>query len=251
MSTEVPGSWPYAYLLLSTGLLLVWLVLYGVRTDLRRSILGVSLATALLGLTEPLFVPRYWNPFTLFNLARRTGFDVESLIFSFAIGGIVFAAYEVLFRMVPSETMANERHEARHRHHLLAVSAGPLMFVILELATALNPIYSSAIALVVGFFATLYCRPDLWLKMIASGGLFFAVYFIVFLVFNLAFPGYVTAVWNLRALSGVLILGVPLEELMFAFTFGLYWSSIYEHVMWRRERALSMGLRTDRAASRK
>jgi len=27
---------------------------------------------------------------------------------------------------------------------------------------------------------------------------------------------------------------VPLEELMFAFTFGMMWSSIYEHVLWYR-----------------
>jgi hypothetical protein len=25
---------------------------------------------------------------------------------------------------------------------------------------------------------------------------------------------------------------------MFAFTFGLYWSSLYEHLMWRSEHAL-------------
>lgn len=40
----------------------------------------------LLGFTEPLFVPAYWNPPTLFDLAQRTGFDIESLIFTFAIG---------------------------------------------------------------------------------------------------------------------------------------------------------------------
>ena len=232
-----------------TALLLVWFVLYGVRTDLRRSMLGVSLATALLGLTEPLFVPKYWNPFTLFDLARRTGFDLESLPFSFAIGGIVFAVYEVLFRMAPSQSMANERYEARHRYHVLAVVSAPLVFVILAIVTTLNPIYSSAIALVAGFFATLYCRPDLWLKMIVSGGLFFAVYFFVFLLFNLAFPGYVVAVWNLKALSGVRLLGVPLEELMFAFTFGLYWSSVYEHPMWRGEQALSAGMLKAHAAN--
>ncbi|HTY76023.1 MAG TPA: hypothetical protein VMD05_10740 [Candidatus Nanoarchaeia archaeon] len=30
----------------------------------------------------------------------------------------------------------------------------------------------------------------------------------------------------------MLILGVPLEELMFAFTFGMMWSSVYEHVQY-------------------
>lgn len=234
-----PAIWPFAYLIMSTALFVVWLVLYGVRKDLRRAMLRVSLVTALLGLTEPLFVPKYWNPFSLFDLARKTGFDLESLLFSFAIGGIVFAAYEVCFRKAPSESMASERHEGRHRHHLLALAAPYLVFVIVAVITHLNPIYSSAIALAAGFLATLYCRPDLWLKMIVSGGLFLAVYFVVFVLFNLIFPGYVVAVWNLPAISGVRLVGVPLEELMFAFTFGLYWSSVYEHLMWRREHSVA------------
>ena len=65
MSPRVPAIWPFAYLIMSTALLLVWFVLYGVRRDLRRTMLQVSLATALLGLTEPLFVPKYWNPFKI------------------------------------------------------------------------------------------------------------------------------------------------------------------------------------------
>ena len=72
--------------------------------------------------------------------------------------------------------------------------------------------------------------------MIVSGGLFLAVYFIVFVLFNHAFPGYALLSGISRSSRGFGWL-LPLEELMFAFTFGLYWSSIYEHLMWRRERA--------------
>jgi hypothetical protein len=46
-------------------------------------------------------------------------------------------------------------------------------------------------------------------------------------------PGYVAQVWNLRALSGVLLGGIPLEELLFGFSFGWYWAGVYEHVTWR------------------
>jgi len=46
-----------------------------------------SWLTALFGLTEPRFVPEYWNPPSLFDLAQCTGFDIESLIFCFGIGG--------------------------------------------------------------------------------------------------------------------------------------------------------------------
>jgi hypothetical protein len=224
----------YAYLGLSSALFAVWLILYAVRPDIRREMFWISFGTMFLGLTEPLFVPEYWNPPTLWDLARRTGFDLESLLFSFAIGGIVFSAYHVLFGRAPSRSIAHERSHSRHRYHLLAVVSAPLLFLILLTFTRLNPIYSAAIALVGGFLATLYCRLDLWLKMAVSGLLFLLLYFVTFFAFNLAFPGYVQAVWNLREVSGLLVWGVPLEELMFAFTFGLYWSSVYEHLAWRR-----------------
>ncbi len=247
MTTYEPASWTYAYLSLSAVLFLVWVALYVLRHDLRRSMWRVSACTALLGITEPVFVPSYWNPFTLFDLAHRTGFDLESLLFSFSIGGIVFAAYEFLFHVGPVEIIPAERDSGRHRQHTLAVLSAPLLFGILSVTTGLNPIYSSALALIAGFFATLYCRRDLWLKMIVSGGLFLALYFFVFALFNIAFPGYVEAVWNLKAISGVRVIGVPLEELMFGFTFGLYWSSVYEHLAWHQQRALTpelIGLKT-------
>lgn len=228
----------HAYLVLSGGLAVVWLILYAGRAGFRPQMLRVSRATMPLALTEPVFVPAYWNPPTLFDLARRTGFDLESLLFSFAIGGIVFAAYDALSGTAPVDSIRDERHDS-HRYHLAAVLAAPAVFLLLSATTRLNPIYAAAVALVAGFVATLYCRPDLWAKMLVSGVLFLALYFIVFAAFNLAFPGYVAAVWNLAALSGVFVAGVPLEELMFAFTFGLYWSSVYEHLAWKRSRRVT------------
>ena len=241
------GEPPYAYLALSVVLAAVWLVLYAARPDLRRKVLAVSLGTMPLGLTEPLFVPEYWNPPTLWDLAHRTGFDLESLLFSFAIGGIVFSAYDVLVGAAPSESIAHERGHRRHRYHVLAVLSAPLLFAVVMALTTMNPIYASALALVGGFLATLYCRPDLGGKMLVSGALFLAVYFIVFALFDLAFPGYVATVWNLPAISGVRLLGVPLEELMFAFTFGLYWSSVYEHLTWKRSRPTASPAASGRA----
>jgi len=47
-------------------------------------------------------------------------------------------------------------------------------------------------------------------------------------------PGYIERVWNLPALSGLTIAGLPIEELLFAAAFGAYWSSVYEHFTWSR-----------------
>ena len=71
---------PYAYLIWSLILLGIWGAIFAIRSRLRGKMLRMSLITAPLGLSEPLFVPDYWLPPTLFDLAERTGFDLESLL---------------------------------------------------------------------------------------------------------------------------------------------------------------------------
>jgi hypothetical protein len=66
--------------------------------------------------------------------------------------------------------------------------------------------------------------------------LFYFVYFLPLVVF---IPGFVERVWRLSAISGILIAGVPLEELLFAFTFGMLWASYYEHLTWHRIKSRS------------
>jgi hypothetical protein len=225
----------FAWLLWSLLLLCIWLVVYALLgTEERREMLIVSLWTSLLGLTEPLFVPAYWNPPSLFDLAQRTGFDIESLVFAFGVGGGAFALYNLMFKKTHARIPETEQHLSRHRFHRWAILSAPLFFLVLYFGTSLNPIYSAIIAMAVGGLATLLCRPDLLQKMLAGAGLFLALYFAFFLTLVAAYPGYVERVWKLAAVSGILIQGVPLEELLFALSFGFLWSSIYEHVAWRK-----------------
>ena len=86
----------YVWLIWSSAFMLPWLTLYVLKPGVRRIMFRASVPTAAFGLTEPLFVPAYWNPPSLLDLAQRTGFDIESLIFCFAIGGIGAAAYRAI-----------------------------------------------------------------------------------------------------------------------------------------------------------
>jgi len=214
----------------------VWAVIYFVikGREARKEMLVVSLWTSLLGFTEPLFVPEYWNPPSLFDLAHRTGFDIESIIFSFAMGGIAVIIYESIFKYKHSMITGPEKHSHRHRFHFATLSSAPLTFFTLLLATNFNPIYSSFIALIVGGLATWYCRPDLKNKMIVSAFLFLGLYLVYFLTLIAAYPGYVGQVWNFSGISGFRFAGVPIEELMFAFGLGFLWSSVYEHFLWKK-----------------
>lgn len=169
----------YAWLIWSLLLVAIWLLIYFsfVSKDAKRKMLSVSLWTSLLGLSEPLFVPEYWSPPSLFDLALRTGFDIESLIFSFAIGGIAVVLYELISNASYMRMSAKSRHDKRHRYHLLVLLSAPIIFVALLLTTSLNPIYTATVALVLGGFATWYCRPDLKKKMFVGGLLFLGLYF--------------------------------------------------------------------------
>ncbi len=217
----------------------VWIIVWSAKKNLRKEMLWSSLIAAPFGLTEPLFVPEYWSPPSLFDLAMRTGFDIESIIFCFSIGGIAAVLYELLFKRYHVKMTTAQQYCSHHRYHLLALASGPLVFIVLALFTEWNHIYCAAIALFVGAASASVCRPDLKKKIIAGGFLFLGLYTVFFILLTQLYPGIVEQVWNLDALSGLLFLGIPLEEFMFAFTFGMYWSSIYEHVYWYKLKKIS------------
>ncbi len=61
------------------------------------------------------------------------------------------------------------------------------------------------------------------------GGLLFLGYYAAFLLaLEWSAPGYIERVWNLEALTGIAFFGLPIEELLSAFGFGMYWSGVYE-----------------------
>jgi len=222
----------YVWLVWSSAFLVPWVVAFAVFPSHRRAMIWASLLTTPFGFTEPLFVPEYWSPPSLFDLARQTGFDIESLIFSFGIGGIGAVLYNLLTGQNLVPTRGTEKRQARHRYHFWALSAPLISFPMLYFFPW-NPIYPAISAMGIGAAATVLCRPDLARKTWV-GALLFLAYYVVFLVgLEMIAPGYVARVWNLEALSGVSIGGLPLEELVFAIAFGAYWSGVYEHFTWK------------------
>ena len=222
----------YVWLVWATGFLGPWSILFLLNAQRRRTMWRASLITGLFGLTEPIFVPRYWNPPSLFELAQRTRFDLESVIFSFAIGGIGVVLYDTIFRLTPEPVAMEERHHRRHTLHRAAL-AGPFVLFVPLYLLPWNPIYASLAALSVGAVVSFVCRPDLGQRTIIGGLLFLGLYSVFMLSLQWLVPGYIDAVWNLPALSGVRLGGVPAEELAFGFTFGMYWTAIYEHLTWQ------------------
>ena len=194
-----------------------------------------SALTTPLGLTEPIFVPEYWSPPSLFDLAQRTGFDIESLIFCFGIGGVGSVLYNALTQKQLTPMSCHDRHDPRHRFHYLALATPFIVFIALYFLPW-NAIYPGIAALLAGGLACALCRPDLAKKTLVGGVLFMGFYLFFLTGLEFLAPGYIERVWNLSVLSGVMIGTFPMEELLFGFGVGAYWSGVYEHLSWHRTR---------------
>ncbi len=222
----------YVWLIWASAFLIPWIVIYLLLPQHRKAMRWASLFTMPFGLTEPIFVPEYWSPPSLFDLAINTGFDIESLIFCFAIGGIGAVFYNIMTGRVPKTVSKEERQQPLHRHHYKAISAPFIAFPLLYFFPW-NPIYPSILAMLTGAIANILCRPDLKRKSWIGGILFLVMYSIYLVGLEWSAPGYIERVWNTATLSGLSIGFIPLEELLFALTFGVYWSGVYEHFTWR------------------
>ena len=226
-------TYHYVWVAWSTAFLLPWALVYLAFREHRHEMWWASVGMAPFGLTEPLFVPAYWNPPSLFELAQRTGFDIESVVFSFAIGGIGAALYNGMMHRSLEPIVLEERRTHWHSWHRWALATPFALFPVLYLLPW-NPIYAGIAAMMVGATVAVLCRPDLVRGTLIGGFLFLALYTVFLIALKWSAPGYIEQVWNLPALSGVLIYGLPLEEMLFGFSFGLMWTGIYEHFTWRR-----------------
>jgi hypothetical protein len=218
-----------------------------------------SFACALLGVTEPLFVPEYWSPPSILKLGN---WDFESFPFCFAVGGIVAVLPEApalrrLFERLtdavseawnnfkgfvmgwltggrpasrpetPGPAARELTREEVVRDNLVLVAA----FLGAFGATAhlgLNVIYDAALVCVAMAVLVAWWRPSLRWQILSGGFTFTLVYAVTLRVVGAVYPSFYVDHWNLGALSGRFILGAPAEEYLFALTLGLFWAPLYE-----------------------
>ncbi len=79
-----------------------------------------------------------------------------------------------------------------------------------------NPIYPAMLCMAIGGMVSAICRPDLKVNGRVGGAVSLVLYAMFMLGLVWFTPGYIPQVWNLAALSGVLVGGIPPEELFFA-----------------------------------
>lgn len=216
------------YLFWSFILGLIWLLLYLFRQDLRYEMLFSSVLFLPFGLTQPLFVPEYWNPNVIYKFFGI--FDIESLLWCFFTGGISAVIYEEIFK----RKLGKERMDAKSRHHAYIIYAllllGVLWMLFIKFFTDFSVLRSSFLFVLCIFIYFIYSRPDLFKSSIFSGVLFSFLYISSLLLVDSLFPGFIANQWTIQGSLGLKLNGIVIEEYIYAFLFGIVWSVIYVEI---------------------
>ena len=100
-------------------------------------------------------------------------------------------------------------------------SALPGALLLMLLGAGIPVIYSSCLAMAAAALAMLWQRPDLIAPALLGGCISAATYFMLCLAAGALMPGIFRNIWHTEKFLHIFIAGVPLEELLYGFLFGL------------------------------
>jgi hypothetical protein len=219
-----------------------------------------SLTCSAFGFTEPLFVPEYWVPPSVLSFYR---WDLESFLFCFAVGGITSVAVELswmrrfslwldycvwrcvraffvglyllILQRKPTEVFivsyspvrpAVTPQQLRTENMLLVTFFAAMLGATTQFG--LNIIYDTGIVCLAAAVFITWRRPELRWQVIGGGITFTLIYTVVLTITGFVYPDFYRDHWQLDRLSGIWIADAPLEEYIFAFSFGVLWTPLYE-----------------------
>jgi hypothetical protein len=215
-------NYHYSYAVGAVLYAAAWGVFFFLNRRFRNQMLLGSMLSAPFALSGFLFMPLYWHPPSLFDLDVKLGIGIEDILWSAAVGGIAAVTGEVLFRerLVPISSQPK-------RNVLVPIGAAVLVFAVLELLNRHTAMNNLLAGFVTGSAVIAIVRRDLLSYMLRSASAFTAVYLLLFCFLMRVYPEFVSRYWNAKALLGVYVLGVPVEELEFAFAGGALWSALW------------------------
>ena len=228
LNSMIPNFDLYQTAYLSAGVFyfFIWFVFFLLRKDLHKQMLIIGLF--LIG-TAPINViwhGDYWAPPYVFGEIFR----FEDFFWGFAFSGVVAVAYELLFA---------EKLKSFHRKStvdsgiellkIMLLIIGPLL--VFSNIFHLNSIYSISISLVLILVYMYSRRPDLIRDSLWSGFFSFIFILVFYVAWQYPYPGVFERFWKLNEITGVLIFGIPIEELIWFFLAGAFIGPLYAFIV--------------------
>ena len=214
----------FAYLFGAFYFSAIWMVLFGLFPEERRIIFWSSLATAPAApISEYWQMADYWRPdFILaINLGNWT-FGLEDFLFAFAIGGICTGIFDLLMRKIWQAQ--GIRFDLKGFVTLLSIILFSLMLMgALTRLFRLNSLHALIISCILTAGFIFSRRPVfIWPGLITALLMMFFMWLFYWGFFLRLYPDVIGRWWLSNALSGITIAKVPIEELIWAASTGLF-----------------------------
>ncbi len=175
----------------------------------------------------------WWKPQTITN----TIISLEGIMLIFAFSGVSFSAYKTFFRkkMVFHENKADCKG-------LFEVGCWFFVSLVLFLigfhVFGWHSFHSNLVAIIIPLLYIYFHRPDLIKMSLLSGIFMTTIAVFVFLIIDKITPGWIEAVWKWGNLSGIVFLRAPLEDIIWFFWVGAFFSPIFP--WWKRGEFVSL-----------
>ena len=175
----------------------------------------------LVGLTafffSPFSVRDYWHPEFIFP-----SFPIEDFMYGFLYGGFLSEAVDLFL------SHRIRRHKSRLIYLIFSVVCFTLLFYIMVKILLLNSIWFLLLfGFVIGMSSLMFNRK-IFKYQVLSGIIGLVLAIIIFQILLFINPNFIIESWKIENLTGILWLGIPLEEHLFAFIFGFGICHFYE-----------------------
>jgi hypothetical protein len=203
---------------------IIWALFFFVRKDLRQEMLVTSALIGVLSLVTAYYwwTRDWWHPATI----THTRVGIEDFLMGFFTGGVMAAAYEVIFSKRFYKMKFGGVQRLGGLTILLLLDCLMMYFFY---ALGFKSFYASSIALALTAIVMFWERPDLIIDGITSGFLMIAITSISYLTVYLISPSWIAQTYYPDGFGSIPVLGVPIEEFIFWFLAGLLFGPFYEY----------------------
>lgn len=207
----------------------VWLILYIHRKDLRAEMAFMGAIVTIGAIFAEAFVwtTDWWQPKTI----TGTVVGIEDVIFAFLVGGILASIYEELFRKKLVHIRKKKDHHLKN--FVIVVLACLLIGNISFFYFHIHSYYASLASMLVPTLILYVYRKDLISLSIGSGLLVILISIPIYCVVFYFDPSAIN-MWLHQNISGLTVIGIPAEDLVWFFVTGAFLSPLYE--LWKGDR---------------
>lgn len=214
----------YDFLALCLIMSVFTLPLLILRRDLRPAMLFTALLALPFAFTEPLFFPSYWEPTFLLGLGKKLGFGIEDFLFVMILGVLGSG----LWPLVSGFYLARQpKQTAKLKSTLIVLSLFSAGIVILFLLLNIHALYAAYSAMLL-FTAFVCIRRPALIAHAAGGALTLLIaYSSACKSLELLYDGIFREVWHTSGFIGTFVLGIPIEECIYALLAGATAAVLY------------------------